>query len=104
VFGLAILVPAGALLLVGWRTLALDRTNAELEARVRLDATAGLAAAALDQDFARWQALLEAVPRPCPATTDVLSAALRAALDEPGAGVLVCVDGPAARRSNEIAE
>jgi hypothetical protein len=53
VFGLAILVPAGALLLVGWRTLALDRSNAELEARARLDATAGLAAAALDQDFAR---------------------------------------------------
>jgi signal transduction histidine kinase len=93
VFGVAILVPAGALLLLGWRTLAQDRRNADLESRAQLDTLAARAASALDQDFARWQGLLNAVPSPCPASADGMHAPLRTALETPGAAVLVCTDG-----------
>jgi signal transduction histidine kinase len=92
VFGLAIVVPAAALLAVGWRTLAQDRRNAELEARAQLDTQAGRAATALDQEFAQWQTMLGGVAHPCPATIDTVPADLRTAVEQPGSAVIVCVE------------
>jgi signal transduction histidine kinase len=92
-FALTILAPGVLLTIFGVRSLVQERRFADQQVRDRLDRAAGIAVDDLERELRDWDAALDRIARSGSVDSDALPRRLRAAVDEPGAGVVTFLDG-----------